>query len=56
MSMLKKHISAILALVLVCSLLASTEAFQVFAAETGQNMQLSKLYLKEVKMFYKQRL
>ena len=50
MSMLKKHIGAILALVLVCSLLASTEAFQVFAAGTGQNMQLSKLYLKEVKM------
>ena len=50
--MLKKHISAIVAIVLVLSLLFTSEAFQIASAAVGENNRLSKQYLKEVKMFY----
>ena len=47
-----KLVSAAIALVLVLSIFFTSLPMQVLAAETGQNIQLSKLYLKEVKMFY----
>lgn len=52
MSMFKKHISAIIAFVLVLSLLFTCEPFRIASAAVEENTRLSKLYLKEVKMFY----
>ncbi|MBP5208229.1 MAG: hypothetical protein J6330_07210, partial [Clostridia bacterium] len=47
-----KLFSAAIAILLVLSIFSASLPMQVLAAETGQNVQLSKLYLKEVKMFY----
>ncbi|MBO7549775.1 MAG: hypothetical protein J6T77_07375, partial [Clostridia bacterium] len=52
MSMLKKHISAIIAIVLVLSLLFTCEPFRLASAAVEENTRLSTLSLTEVKMFY----
>lgn len=52
MSMLKKHISAIIAFVLVIAVFVTCEPFRIVSAAAGEDIRLSKLYLKEVKMFY----
>ena len=52
MSMLKKHISAIIAFILVTALFVTSEPFRIVSAAAGEDIRLSKQYLKEVKMFY----
>ena len=52
MRMLKKHISTIIAFALVIALFVTSEPFRIVSAAVGTDNRLSKLYLKEVKMFY----
>ena len=52
MSMLKKRISAIIAFALVIVMFVTSESFRIVSAAAGEDIRLSKLYLKEVKMFY----
>ena len=52
MSILKRHISAIIAFLLVVTLFITSEPFRIVSAAAGEDIRLSKLYLKEVKMFY----
>ncbi|MBR5031323.1 MAG: hypothetical protein IKX49_01320, partial [Clostridia bacterium] len=52
MSLLKKYISAIIAFVLVIALLVTSEPFRIVSTVAAEDIRLSKLYLKEVKMFY----
>ena len=52
MRMLKKHISTIIAFALVIALFITSEPFRIVSAAVSTDNRLSKLFLKEVKMFY----
>lgn len=52
MRLIKRHISTIIAIALVIALFVTSEPFRIVSAAAGEDIRLSKLYLKEVKMFY----